>query len=175
MSAYVFWLTGLPASGKTTLARKMRIIGDGHRIVLDGDDLRKHFWPDVGFTDEERHAHILRVAMLARKLALHGMSSMVSLVSPLDRARKGARALVEEKGVPFVLIHVNTPLGVCEARDPKGLYRLARSGKLPLMTGIGSPFEEPDDADIVTDGRDLGEVAREAWSLARKMWRERLL
>lgn len=147
-AAKVVWLTGLSGSGKTTLAEALAERLDRHGLpveVLDGDVLRA-FMP-TGFSREERDAHARRVAFLASRLAHHGVTTVVALVSPYRASRAYARSLCPR----FVEVYVSTPLDVCEKRDPKGLYARARAGILKQFTGIDDPYEVPEEPDLDLD------------------------
>jgi bifunctional enzyme CysN/CysC len=144
------WLTGLSAAGKSTIAdlveQSLHRAGH-HTILLDGDNIRHGLNRDLGFTDEDRVENIRRVAEVARLMVEAGLIVIVSFISPFRSERRMARGLFGEG--EFIEIYVNTPIEVCEARDPKGLYKLARAGKLPNLTGIGSPYEPPEHAELV--------------------------
>ena len=146
----VLWLTGLPAAGKSTIAdlveQSLHRAGH-HTILLDGDNIRHGLNRDLGFTDEDRVENIRRVAEVAGLMVEAGLIVIVSFISPFRSERRMARGLFGEG--EFIEIYVNTPIEVCEARDPKGLYKLARAGKLPNLTGIGSPYEPPEHAELV--------------------------
>jgi bifunctional enzyme CysN/CysC len=146
------WLTGLPAAGKSTLAVNVEAyLIDGGRpaYVLDGDVLRQGLNRDLGFSAAERDENVRRTAHAAVLLADAGVVSLVALVSPYAQARLLARRLHEEEGIPFVEVFVDTPVSECEARDPKGHYALARSGRLDGLTGVDAPYERPVDAELV--------------------------
>jgi len=153
------WLTGLPASGKSTLAAALerRLIEMG-RIAyrLDGDNLRHGLNGDLGFDPADRSENVRRTAHVARLLADAGVVAVVSQVSPYAADRAAARAFHEEHDLPFVEVHVDTPLDVCEQRDPKGLYARARRGDLAGVTGIGDPYEPPDDPDFTVHPDETG-------------------
>jgi bifunctional enzyme CysN/CysC len=159
----VLWLTGLSAAGKSTIADlvEQALHRSGHHtIVLDGDNIRHGLNRDLGFTDEDRVENIRRVAEVARLMVDAGLIVIVSFISPFRSERRMARGLVGEG--EFIEIYVDTPIEVCEARDPKGLYKLARTGKLPNLTGIGSPYEPPERAELVlAAGRETPEVLAE--------------
>jgi bifunctional enzyme CysN/CysC len=141
----VVWFTGLSGAGKSTIANLVEawLCGrEQHAYLLDGDDLRRGLNRDLGFTDEDRVENVRRVAEVARLMADAGLIVLVSLISPFRAERERAREIASP--VDFVEVHVDTPLQVCEARDPKGLYRRARSGQLPNFTGLDSPYELPD-------------------------------
>ena len=149
----VLWFTGLSGAGKSTVAdlleQMLHRLGR-HTVLLDGDNVRHGLNRDLGFTDEDRVENIRRVAEVAKLMVEAGLIVLVSFISPFRSERRMARDLVGPD--EFVEIYVDTPLEICEARDPKGLYKLARGGKLPNLTGIGSPYEPPERADIVVDG-----------------------
>ncbi len=149
----VAWLTGLPASGKTTIATTAaRMLRDmGYRVeVLDGDWVRRTINPDAGFTREERRRHLLRVAWIARLLARNGVIVLCSFVSPYRDVRREVRAIISEEA-PFIEVYVYAPLEVCIQRDPKGLYKRALRGEIKHFTGISDPYEPPDNPDLVLD------------------------
>lgn len=149
----VVFLTGLSGAGKSTiaeaLAADLRAAGEPV-TVLDGDELRKHLSADLGFDRASREANVQRAAEIAAELAGEGQIVVGALISPFDRSRRLARELVEPTA-PFLLVYVRTPLAVAEARDPKGLYVRARAGEIPDFTGIDSPYEEPQDAELVIE------------------------
>jgi bifunctional enzyme CysN/CysC len=149
----VLWLTGLSGAGKSTIAdlveQSLHRAGH-HTMVLDGDNVRHGLNRDLGFTDEDRVENIRRIGEVAKLMVEAGLIVIVSFISPFRSERRMARALFGEN--EFIEIYVNTPLAVCEARDPKGLYKLARAGKLPNLTGIGSAYEPPEQADLVLAG-----------------------
>jgi bifunctional enzyme CysN/CysC len=151
--ACVLWLTGLSGAGKSTIADvvEQALHRQGrHTMVLDGDNIRHGLNRDLGFTDEDRVENIRRVAEVAKLIAEAGLIVIVSCISPFRSERRMARGLVGED--EFVEIYVDTPIEICEARDPKGLYRLARAGKLPNLTGIGSAYEPPETPELVLNG-----------------------
>jgi bifunctional enzyme CysN/CysC len=146
----VLWLTGLSGAGKSTIADlvEQSLHHRGHHtIVLDGDNVRHGLNCDLGFTDEDRVENIRRVAEVAKLMVEAGLIVIVSFISPFRSERRMARALFAPQ--EFIEIYVDTPLEICEARDPKGLYKLARAGKLPNLTGIGSAYEPPENAELV--------------------------
>ena len=141
----VIWFTGLSGSGKSTLANalEVRLHGMGYRTyVLDGDNIRQGISKDLGFTDADRVENIRRIAEVAKLMLDAGMIVMTAFISPFRRERDMARELVGSEN--FIEVYVNTPLEVCEERDVKGLYKKARSGQLPNMSGLGSPYEPPE-------------------------------
>ncbi|MEX2253463.1 MAG: adenylyl-sulfate kinase [Thermoleophilaceae bacterium] len=145
------WFTGLPASGKSTIAVAVeeRLLADGRSAyLLDGDNLRHGLNGDLGFDAAARKENVRRAAEVARLFADAGTVALVSLVSPYEADRAAARKLHAEDGLRFVEVFVNTPLEECERRDPKGLYARARAGKLSGMTGIDDPYEPPSDPEV---------------------------
>src|SRR4051794_30413373 len=147
----VVWMTGLPSSGKSTIAHALeqRLISEGQpAYVLDGDNLRHGLNGDLGFGDEDRTENVRRTAHVARLFADAGVVAIVSLVSPFAADRRQARELTEAEGLPFSEAWVSTSLEECEARDPKGLYAKARSGQLPGFTGVDGPYEAPSSPDV---------------------------
>jgi adenylylsulfate kinase len=152
----VVWITGSSGAGKTTLAEALeRTLFDlGCNVfVLDGDKARGRLCADLGFSLPERSENVRRIGEVARLFPQAGQIVIVSAISPMRSDRERARALVP---VPqFVEVYCRCPLAVCEARDPKGLYRRARAGQLPEFTGISSPYEAPDAAEVIVDSATL--------------------
>ncbi len=151
----VLFFTGLSGSGKSTLARALmdRVLEQSPRTVtsLDGDVVRRHLSKGLTFSKEDRETNILRIGWVAAEIARHGGLAVCSPIAPFDETRRRVRAMVEEAGGRFFLVHVATPLEECERRDRKGLYAKARAGEIPEFTGISSPYEEPEDAAVVVD------------------------
>jgi bifunctional enzyme CysN/CysC len=146
------WLTGLPASGKSTIAVELerRLVAQGRNAyLLDGDNVRHGISGDLGFSPADRAENARRVAGVARLFADAGVVSLVSLVSPYAEDRALARRMHEEAGLPFVEVFVDTPVEECERRDPKGLYARARAGDLPGFTGVDGDYEAPEDPELV--------------------------
>jgi bifunctional enzyme CysN/CysC len=146
------WFTGLPASGKSTIAAALeeRLVVDGRSAYrLDGDNLRHGLNENLGFSAEDRSENVRRTAHAARLLADAGTVAVVSLVSPYEADRKLAREAHEAAGLEFVEIFVDTPIEECERRDPKGLYAKARAGEIEGMTGVDDPYEAPASPDLV--------------------------
>jgi bifunctional enzyme CysN/CysC len=142
-------VTGLSGSGKSTIANLLekRLHTDGrHTYLLDGDNVRHGLNRDLGFTEADRVENIRRVAEVARLMVDAGLIVLVSFISPFESERRMARGLFGED--EFVEVFVDTPLEVCEERDAKGLYAKARRGELKNFTGIDSPYEVPERADI---------------------------
>ena len=166
----VVFFTGLSGSGKSTLAQALcnRLIETGGRTVtlLDGDRVRRNVSRGLTFSREDRELNIERIAWIAAEVARHGGMAVCAPIAPFDRTRKVARAMAADVGADFALIHVATPLEVCEARDRKGLYLRARRGEVADFTGISSPYEEPDDADLVVDTSKLSvsDALGQVWS-----------
>ncbi|MGX1810411.1 adenylyl-sulfate kinase [Nocardia sp. NPDC055321] len=145
------WLTGLSGSGKSTIAVELerQLIASGRpAYLLDGDNLRHGLTSNLGFTDEDRRENIRRVAEVAALFADAGTVAIVSLISPFREQRRDARKLHDDKRLPFFEVFVDTPLSECELRDPKGLYKRARAGELREFTGIDSPYERPEYAEL---------------------------
>ncbi|MDT4930638.1 MAG: bifunctional enzyme CysN/CysC [Pseudonocardiales bacterium] len=141
------WLTGLSGSGKSTVAAELerRLVASGRpAYLLDGDNLRHGLNSGLGFSAEDRAENVRRVAEVAKLLADAGVVAIVSLVSPYHADRERARTLHSESGLPFAEIFVDTPLQVCEARDPKGMYAKARAGEIKNFTGVDDPYEAPE-------------------------------
>jgi adenylylsulfate kinase len=141
-SGRVVWFTGLSGAGKTTLAQATYRELEARGIdaeVLDGDELRATLSKGLGFRREDREEHLFRVGYVARLLARHGVVVLVAAIAPYRAVREELRRSLPN----FVEVYVATPLEVCEARDPKGLYRRARAGELRQMSGIDDPYEPP--------------------------------
>jgi bifunctional enzyme CysN/CysC len=152
----VIWFTGLSASGKSSIAdivEQKLAAQNRHTYLLDGDNFRHGLNKDLGFTDADRVENIRRVAEVARLMADSGLIVMTAFISPFRRERRMAREIVGD--LDFVEVFVDTPLEVCEARDPKGMYAKARRGEIPNFTGISSPYEPPERADIHLDAGEL--------------------
>ncbi len=149
----VVWLTGLPGSGKTTLATRVaeKLRREGYRVeVIDGDWARKTISLGAGYTKEERRIHLHRIAWVARLLARNGVIVLCSFVSPYNDVREMIRNIISEE-VSFKLVYVKCPVEECIRRDPKGLYKKALKGEIKHFTGISDPFEEPENPDLVID------------------------
>lgn len=149
----IIWFTGLSGSGKSSVANLLekRLTAEGrHAYILDGDNVRHGLNKDLGFTEAARVENIRRVAEVARLMADAGLIVLVSFISPFEKERRLAREIAGD--VDFAEVYVDTPLAVCEARDPKGLYKRARAGEIKNFTGIDSPFEPPANPDLVLHG-----------------------
>jgi bifunctional enzyme CysN/CysC len=151
------WLTGLPGAGKSTIGEELerRLIAAGRAAyVLDGENLRHGLSADLGFSVADRHEHARRVASVARILADAGNVAIVGLVSPMAADRAFARELHEQADLDFVEAYVDTPLDICERRDPHRLYSRARAGEIAGLTGVDAPYEAPHDPEIRLHGAD---------------------
>jgi adenylylsulfate kinase len=140
------WFTGLPSSGKSTTAftLEQELMRRGHlAYVLDGDNVRHGLNKNLGFSAEDRAENIRRIGEVAKLFAEAGLISMTAFISPYRRDRDQARALHDAGGIPFIEIFVDTPVEICEQRDPKGLYAKARRGELRGFTGVDDPYEPP--------------------------------
>lgn len=142
----VLWLTGLSGSGKSTLATGLDF--QLHRrgissYILDGDNLRHGLCSNLGFSPEDRSENIRRAGETAKLLAEAGLVVVCSLISPFQADRDNVRRICQRDGIPFAEVFINAPLDVCEARDPRGLYKKARAGEIAEFTGISSPYEAP--------------------------------
>jgi bifunctional enzyme CysN/CysC len=158
------WLTGLPASGKSTLAAAVeaRLLQAGRAAYrLDGDNLRHGLNGDLGFSAEDRTENVRRTAEVAALLADAGVVCLAALVSPYAADRDAARAAHERRDLPFVEVHVATTLEECERRDPKGLYARARAGELAGLTGVDAPYEPPERPDLRVEPGEPVEAAVE--------------
>jgi bifunctional enzyme CysN/CysC len=144
------WFTGLSGSGKSTIANlvEKRLFAQGrHTYVLDGDNVRHGLNQDLGFTDADRVENIRRVAETAKLFVDAGLIVLVSFISPFRSERRLARELLQPG--EFIEVFVDTPLDVCIARDPKGLYRRAQAGLIKNFTGLDSPYETPENPEVV--------------------------
>ena len=166
------WFTGLPASGKSTLAvaveRALVEAGDV-AYLLDGDNIRHGLSDDLGFSAGDRAENIRRVGHLTRLFADAGVVALASLVSPLKSDREIARALSDAAKLPFVEVYLCTSVEECEKRDPKGLYAKARAGELKGLTGVDAPYEPPESADLVLDtaGADIDDMVAKVLEVLR--------
>lgn len=143
-SVSTIWMTGLSTAGKTTLARELgRLLRerDVRVSILDGDEVRKGLCRDLGYTEAVRRGNIRRTAEVARLMNRAGITTICALISPREEDRRIAKAIIGAEH--FVEVYVSTPQEVCEVRDPKGLYRLARRGELAHFTGVDAPYEPP--------------------------------
>jgi sulfate adenylyltransferase len=148
------FFTGLSGAGKSTLAKtigqRLAVLDSRPVRLLDGDTLRRRLSSELGFSREHRHLHLERIGFVASEITSCGGIAVCAAIAPYDDARRRVRAAIERVG-DFVLVHVATPLSVCEQRDVKGLYARARAGEVSQFTGISDPYEPPADAEIVLD------------------------
>jgi adenylylsulfate kinase len=147
---FVLWLTGLPGSGKTTIASILgpRLKTSGLRVeMLDGDEVRKWLSPNEGFSREDRERHLRRVAHVAELLSRNGVVVICSFVSPYVSTRTYARETIGN----FVEVYVKCSLEMCQKRDPKGLYKKASAGQMTNMTGVQDAYEPPPTPEIIVD------------------------
>ena len=147
---FVVWLTGLPASGKTTVARELEdeLRGRGLKVeVMDGDEVRKGLSRDLGFSKEDREIHAMRVAYVSKLLSRNGVAVIVALISPYRSFRQAIREDIEH----FIEVFVRCPVEECAKRDPKGLYAKAFAGEVKDFTGVDDPYEDPDSPELVLD------------------------
>jgi bifunctional enzyme CysN/CysC len=150
-SGATVWFTGLSGSGKSTVAVELEqaLVAAGRSAyLLDGDNLRHGLNADLGFSTADRTENIRRVGEVARLFADAGVVALVPVISPYRADRDWARAVHEAVGLRFVEVFLDTPLDVCEARDPKGLYARARAGEITGFTGIDDPYEAPEHPDL---------------------------
>jgi sulfate adenylyltransferase len=151
---FTVFFSGLPSSGKSTLANvllvKLLEMGGRPVTLLDGDIVRQNLSSELGFSREHRNLNVARIGFVASEITKNGGIALCAPIAPYDAVRKQVRALIEPVG-GFLLVHVATPLGVCETRDRKGLYAKARAGIVKEFTGISDPYEEPEDAGMVID------------------------
>ncbi|MCW5722576.1 MAG: sulfate adenylyltransferase subunit CysN [Devosia sp.] len=156
----IVWFTGLSGSGKSSIANLLekRLTAEGrHAYILDGDNVRHGLNKDLGFTEAARVENIRRVAEVAKLMADAGLIVLVSFISPFEKERRLVREIAGD--IAFSEIYVDTPIEVCEARDPKGLYKRARTGEIKNFTGIDSPFEAPTTPELVLHGATAEPVA----------------
>lgn len=154
MKTPVIWLTGIPASGKTTLANLLKDYYQKHNLpvdILDGDEIRKTLSSDLGFSEKDRKEHNRRVIFVAKLLAKNGITTIIPLISPYIETREFARSEIPN----FVEIWVKASIDECKKRDPKGLYKKAMAGEITNLTGIQSPYEEPKNPELVLDTEKL--------------------
>lgn len=147
---FVVWLTGLSASGKTTIAEELARILKSNGLsveLLDGDEVRKNLSPDLGFSKADREKHASRVIYLSNLLARNGVIVIVALIAPYRAFRQEARDAIKD----YVEVYVKASLEECMRRDPKGLYKRAIEGKIKDMTGIDDPYEEPIEPELIVD------------------------
>jgi sulfate adenylyltransferase len=154
------WLTGLSGAGKSTIAQILNahLAAAGRTVtLLDGDVVRTHLSKGLGFSKEDRDTNILRIGFVAAEVVRHRGLVIVAAVSPYEATRNQARDMIGRDA--FVLVHVATPLAVCEGRDVKGLYAKARRGEIKGMTGVDDPYEPPARPDVVLTTLDCDPAA----------------
>lgn len=157
----VIWFTGLSGSGKSTLANALEVElhkKGMHTYLLDGDNIRQGLNKDLGFTDADRVENIRRIAEVAKLMMDAGLVVMTAFISPFAREREMAKDLIGPEN--FIEVFVDTPIEICEKRDPKGLYKKAREGKLPNFSGISSPYEAPTDPNITIEAINIDHKER---------------
>ncbi|MCC2616847.1 adenylyl-sulfate kinase [Aestuariibacter halophilus] len=163
----VIWLTGLSGSGKSTIANLLekRLADAGkHTYLLDGDNIRHGLCGDLGFSDKDRVENIRRISEVSKLFVDAGVIVLTAFISPFKADRAFCRSLLDDG--EFIEVFVDTPLEVCESRDPKGLYQKARQGDIKHFTGIDSPYEAPDAAEIhlTYDGEDAAASAEKIFA-----------
>jgi len=155
---FTVFFTGLSGAGKSTIASALlvKFMETGGRPVtlLDGDLVRKHLSSELGFSKAHRDINIMRIGFVASEITKNGGIALCAPIAPYDALRKEVRGMIQPYG-GFVLVHLATPLEVCEQRDRKGMYAKARAGILKEFTGISDPYEAPEDAEITLDTTDL--------------------
>jgi len=152
----ILWFTGLSGSGKSTVANAVeaKLNERGfHTYLLDGDNIRRGLNAKLGFSDEDRIENIRRIGEVAKLFVDAGTIVLSAFISPFQEDRDRVRELVEER--EFIEVYIDTPIEVCESRDPKGLYKKARNGEIPDFTGISSPYEAPTQAEIHVKNSEL--------------------
>jgi adenylylsulfate kinase len=148
---FIVWIEGLPGAGKSTLAKSIAatLRSGGRKVeILDGDEVRQMFSPELGFSRKDREMHARRVSYVANRLARNGVAVLVSMVTPYETSRQAARGVAE---VPFHEVWLKCPPEVLRQRDPKGLYRRTAEGSITRLSGVDDPFEEPLNPDLVVD------------------------
>ena len=164
-SPVLLWFTGLSGSGKSTLAGALeRALYDAgfHTYLLDGDNVRHGLCKDLGFSADDRDENLRRVGEVAKLMVDAGLVVLSAFISPTKEERERVRALFDEGR--FIEVYVSTPIEVCEARDPKGLYKKARSGEIKDFTGISAPYETPTAAELTID-TNKGDLASQVSAL----------
>lgn len=152
------WLTGLPSSGKSTIAFSLEhaLVQQGRlAYVLDGDNIRHGLNKNLGFSAADREENIRRIGEVAKLFADAGLITMTSFISPYRADRDLARKLHDATGLPFIEVFVDTPVEECEQRDPKGLYKKARAGEIKNFTGVNDPYEPPLKPELILKAAEL--------------------
>jgi adenylylsulfate kinase len=155
----LIWITGLSASGKSTIARELEHRLFQHKIktfVLDGDNVRHGLNKDLGFSSEDRKENLRRVGEVAKLLVDAGLLTIAAFISPYASDRDSIRELFSKDNEEFIEVYLKCDLAVCESRDPKGLYKKARRGEIPDFTGISQPYETPANPEIILNTGKLG-------------------
>jgi len=160
----ILWFTGLSGSGKSTIANAVEsklVEMSKHTYLLDGDNIRMGLNRGLGFSDEDRVENIRRIGEVSKLFVDAGTIVLTAFISPFQKERDRVRDLVEED--EFIEVFIDTPLEICESRDPKGLYKKARTGEIPNFTGISSPYEAPikPEIHILNDNISVEDVAQE--------------
>jgi len=153
---FTLWFMGRPSAGKSTLASRVedQLVEMGYPIEnLDGDEIRKHLHPDLGFSREDRRTNNRRTAYIAKLLNRNDIPVIVGMITPFRDSQEQARDIIEDEG-DFVLVYVKCSVEAAEERDPKGLYENAREGNIEKFTGINHPFQEPLNPEIIVDTED---------------------
>jgi sulfate adenylyltransferase len=155
---FTVFFTGLSGAGKSTIANALLVkfleMGGRPVTLLDGDIVRKHLSSELGFSREHRDINIRRIGFVAAEITKNGGIAICAPIAPYDTVRREVRSMVE-RGGGFILVHVDTPIEVCETRDRKGLYAKARAGLIKEFTGISDPYEVPRDADVTLPTTEL--------------------
>jgi len=152
--SFTLWFTGLPSSGKSTVAKRVEneLVNEGIKIHnLDGDDIRAKLHPDLGFSKEERGINNKRIAFLCDLLNRNDVSAIVAAISPFKEYRQYAEEMIDN----FFLIYVECPVEVCKERDPKNLYQQAERGEIDKFTGVNHPYQEPDNPDVTINTAEM--------------------
>ncbi len=166
------WLTGLPSSGKSTLATAVaeRLAAEGHRVqVLDGDEMRRVLSAGLGFSKKDRNTNVRRIGFVAQLLAAHGVKVLVPVIAPYADARAEVKARHVADGTAYLEIHIAAPTEVCATRDVKGLYAKHAAGQLSGLTGMDDPYESPLDPDmrLLTHEQSVAESADALYALLK--------
>lgn len=171
------WLTGLPSSGKTTIAHAVadRLRDEGRRVeVLDGDELRRTLSLGLGFSREDRYANVQRIGLVAEVLARNGVLTLVPVIAPYADSRQAVRERHENAHTPYLEIHVATPSDICSRRDVKGLYAQQAAGEITGLTGVDDPYEAPPAPDLRIPAHEQS-VAESAAALLSLLAERRLI
>lgn len=148
---FIVWLEGLPGAGKSTISQNIakELRSRGRKVeILDGDEVRQMFSPELGFSRKDREMHARRVSYVANRLARNGVAVIVAMVTPYETSRQAARGVAE---IPFHEVWLKCSPEVCRQRDPKGLYRRTAEGSISRLSGVDDPFEEPLNPDLAVD------------------------